>query len=239
VIALIADLHLQAGNPATLMQAIKFLDWATGRCERLYILGDLFEYWLGDDCPLPGLHSFEQSLTSLSKAGCNVTIMHGNRDFLLGDSFCKSVGAQLERADTLKVKFEQRTAVLLHGDTLCTDDVAYQQARLQLRNADWQNSFLALPFEARKQQAQALRQQSKNDSAAKTEDIMDVNLSAAQHLAKQENSNLLIHGHTHRPDWHKEQKIDRVVLGDWHKDGAYVALYDKGELSLTHWPFDR
>lgn len=239
MIAIIADLHLQADTPATLAQAVNFLDWAEGRCEQLYILGDLFEYWLGDDAPLPGLSRFDTALKSLSDSGCQITLMHGNRDFLLGEKYCKSVGAQLERADTRKIQLGTRTALLLHGDTLCTDDTDYQQARQLLRSAEWQNNFCALPIETRKQQALALRRQSQNDSASKTEDIMDVNTTAAIVLAKSEQIDLLIHGHTHRPDWHKVHDFDRVVVGDWHANGAYVALYDNQEISLKHWPFDR
>lgn len=235
MIAFIADLHLQDSTPDTIAQAVGFTDWAKGRCERLYILGDLFEYWLGDDHPLPGLEGFNTGLKNLSESGCSITVMHGNRDFLLGEGYCHHIGARLERADTLAVQLGEHSALLLHGDTLCTDDTDYQQARLLLRNPRWQKEFSSLSFEVRKEHAQALRRQSKDSSTHKTEDIMDVNSAAAETLATAQNADLLIHGHTHRPFVHEMQNHRRVVLGDWHPTGGYIALYDKGEVSLQHW----
>lgn len=237
MIAFIADLHLQQEQAETTQQAIEFLNWANGRCEQLFIIGDLFEYWLGDDAPLPGLERFDQSLKALSNSGCTVTIMHGNRDFLLGAHYADSVGAKLESRDVLEVMLGERKATVLHGDTLCTDDTAYQQARLILRSKPWQAKFLSSPLSDRKAQAVALRQQSKDDSAGKSEQIMDVNEAVAAELCKSTNTDLLIHGHTHRPEHHRKPDYERVVLGDWHSDGAYVALYDNDELSLKHWPF--
>lgn len=235
--AFIADLHLEAGAPEELAQAIDFLAWAKGRCKRLYILGDLFEYWLGDDSPLPGLALFEQALRELSTAGCSVCIMHGNRDFLLGEAFCHSVGATLIREDAVTITLGQRRALLLHGDTLCSDDSDYQQARNILRSPGWQQQFLSLTPPERRLQAQALRQQSKDNSRQKSEQIMDVNATTVDAAAEQYDVDLIIHGHTHRPCWHKEGNRDRVVVGDWHKNGAEVALYHNQTLVLQHWPF--
>lgn len=237
MIAFIADLHLQQDQPETLKQAVAFVDWAKGRCKHLYILGDLFEYWLGDDHPLPGLERFDEHLQALSDAGCVITILHGNRDFLLGEDYAQRIGATLVRDDSIKITLGERKAVALHGDTLCTDDTAYQQARLLLRSDAWQKQFTALPLETRKAQALALRQQSKNDSATKSEEIMDINEVAAENLCADEQIDLLIHGHTHRPQQHIKQQYERVVLGDWSPDGAYVLLYDNNEISFKHWPF--
>lgn len=238
MIAFIADLHLQQGQPETLKQAVAFVDWAKGRCKHLYILGDLFEYWLGDDHPLPGLESFDAHLKALSNTGCAITIMHGNRDFLLGEDYAQRVGATLVRNDHIEIMLGDRKAIALHGDTLCTDDTSYQQARLLLRSDAWQKQFTALPLATRKAQALALRQQSKNDSATKSEEIMDINDAVAATLCITEQTDLLIHGHTHRPDRHIGQQYERVVLGDWNSDGAYVLLYDNSEFSFKHWPFD-
>ncbi len=235
--AFIADLHLQAEAPDELAQALSFLDWAKGRCGRLYILGDLFEFWLGDDNPLPGLESLQESLGDLSRAGCAITVMHGNRDFLIGEQFCADIGATLAREDERIVMLGDRKALVLHGDTLCTDDLEYQKARLSLRNPQWQQQFLALPPPTRLAQAQAMRQQSKDSSQQKTETIMDVNACTVAARAADHQVDLLIHGHTHRPHWHSEPGLDRVVVGDWHRHGAEVALYDGQKLALKHWPF--
>lgn len=237
MIAFIADLHLQRDQPDTLEQAVAFVDWAKGQCKHLYILGDLFEYWLGDDHPLPGLERFDEHLRALSDAGCAITIMHGNRDFLLGDQYAQRIGATLVRDDCIKIMLGEHKAAVLHGDTLCTDDTNYQQARLLLRSDAWQKKFTALPLETRKAQALALRQQSKNDSAAKSEEIMDINEAAAANFCTDEKIDLLIHGHTHRPQQHFKQQYQRVVLGDWSPEGAYVLLYDNNEISFKHWPF--
>ncbi len=239
MIAFIADLHLQHEHSETTLQAISFLDWACENCSQLYILGDLFEYWLGDDCPLPGLDDFHSALSRLTGSGCTVTLMHGNRDFLLGDAYCKSVGAELIREDTVKVQLGQRPALLLHGDTLCTDDTSYQKARTLLRTTQWQQNFTSLPFDERIKQAQSLRKQSQDDTGEKSAEIMDVNAEASKALATRAKVSLLIHGHTHRPFWHKTENHDRVVVGDWHANGADVALYNNGKLSLKHWPFKR
>ena len=238
MIAFIADLHLQQDQPETLKQAVAFVDWAKGRCQHLYILGDLFEYWLGDDHPLPGLERFDAHLKALGDTGCAITIMHGNRDFLLGEEYAQRVGATLVRDDSIKIMLGEREAVVLHGDTLCTDDTAYQQARLLLRSNAWQKQFTALPLETRKTQALDLRQQSRNDSAAKSEEIMDINEDAAANLCTSEQIDLLIHGHTHRPHQHIKQQYERVVLGDWSSGGAHVLLYDNNQISFKHWPFD-
>jgi len=236
MIGFIADLHLQQGEPETLEQAVAFLDWANGRCTQLYILGDLFEYWLGDDCPLPGLEAFDSALLALSKSGCDVVLMHGNRDFLLGEAYAERTQSRLVRADTLALTLGSKQAVLLHGDTLCTDDTSYQQARLVLRTSEWQSQFTALSFEERKQQALALRRQSQNDSADKSETIMDVSAQAVQQLIDISNADLMIHGHTHRPNWHTDASVDRIVLGDWSPQGGKVAIFENDKLSLSQWP---
>lgn len=234
--AFIADLHLQREQDQTLRQALDFLAWAQGRCEQLFILGDLFEYWLGDDSPQPGLQAFDAALRQLARGGCAITLLHGNRDFLLGEDYCTGVGARLVRDDTLMVELGGRRALLLHGDTLCSDDLAYQAARVQLRSRDWQAQFCALPVEARREQALALRRRSRDDSADKPEQIMDVTEASAAALCAEHGVDLLIHGHTHRPHWHQLPNYERVVLGDWSSGGAVVALYDNHKLQLKQWP---
>ena len=262
-ILVIADLHLQSAEPDTLALALAFFKQAQG-ARHLYIIGDLFEYWLGDDClesdscsseslardslskeawsdefrsgelqPVPDaleetISCVVTALSSLSRSGTAITLMHGNRDFLLGDAFAKEIGATLIRDDVLALN----KVVLMHGDTLCTDDVEYQQFRAQVRDVDWQADFLAKPLSEREAIATAMRSGSKNASQHKSNAIMDVNDVAVDQVFSQFGCQQLIHGHTHRPAIHQRESGTRVVVGDWHADHAMVGIVDDGEIEL-------
>ena len=255
-ILVIADLHLQSAEPDTLALALSFFEQARG-AQHLYILGDLFEYWLGDDCLSDQAHpdhvppgqahsdnihsgpsadtvaSVITGLSALSQSGTPITLMHGNRDFLLGEAFADKIGATLDRNDVLALA--QLGIVLMHGDTLCTDDVEYQQFRMLVRDTNWQSTFLAKPVIEREAIATALRSGSKDASQQKTMAIMDVNADAVEQVFKQFGCQYLIHGHTHRPAIHqvdtqqqqvatRQNAATRVVVGDWHADHAMVGV---------------
>lgn len=188
----------------------------------MYILGDLFEYWLGDDAGIPAHARFIDALAQLSQFGCGLTVMLGNRDFLLGDDFAKAACAHLVTHDQLSVQLGDSKAVLMHGDTLCTDDTDYQKFRSLVRQAAWQESFLGHSIEERVQQAQALRKASMDANAHKQSKIMDVNVESVSHCVQDAQCSVLIHGHTHRPATHNLPALNatRYVVGDWHPTHA-------------------
>ena len=185
-------------------------------------MGDLFEYWLGDDAGIPAHARFIEALSQLGQHGCALTVMLGNRDFLLGEEFAKACDATLIRDDQLLVQLDDSQAVLMHGDTLCTDDTDYQKFRGLVRQAAWQKSFLAHSIEERVRQAQALRQASIDANAHKQTEIMDVNADAVNRCIADTQCSVLIHGHTHRPAIHSLAAADatRYVVGDWHPSHA-------------------
>lgn len=232
----ISDLHLDPARSETIELSLRFLNHVKG-AQALYIIGDLFEYWLGDDAADPALISVYDAMAAVSASGTNVHLMHGNRDFLLGEAFAKRVGAQLHREDHLIVNVSDKRFSLLHGDTLCTDDVDYLKLRAMVRDAQWQAQFLALSINERIAQAQALRDKSREAMATKVAGIMDVNAHAVSEHCANHPSDCLIHGHTHRPFDHPatDEPVSayrRLVLGDWKTDHAMVGLFDGSELSL-------
>ena len=221
----ISDLHLCSSRPAITRQFIDFLQVIAGDVEALYILGDLFEYWAGDDDLDDPSHSdIIAALSALTATGTQVFFMHGNRDFLLGEDFSRKTGITLLHDPTLLTLYGKRV-LLSHGDTLCTDDVAYQAFRQQVREPTWQTEFLSQSLAARKAQIEALRQRSEEEKSQKTESIMDVNAEAVSELLRQyDYPELLIHGHTHRPARHEVEvdghHCERWVLGDWYDQGS-------------------
>lgn len=230
----ISDLHLDPANTQTVHLAIKYL--ATARSARaLFIVGDLFEYWLGDDAGDPRLQNIVDALSATSASGCEVHLMHGNRDFLLGEQFARTIGAQLHREDHIKLTLNTMTISLMHGDTLCTDDIDYLKLRTMVRDPKWQQQFLALSIDERIAQAQALRDKSREAVAAKSTGIMDVNAQAVAKHCAEHSCDCLVHGHTHRPADHNSSSgadTRRIVLGDWKTDHAMVARFDGGQLGL-------
>lgn len=231
----IADLHLDSAQPQTYELALKFFNQVTG-ADALYILGDLFEYWIGDDAGIQMHSDIVQSLTALSQRGCPVTLMHGNRDFLLGEKFASATQATLVRDDELLITLDDQPALLMHGDTLCIDDKPYQTFRKQVRDRHWQNAFLAKSIDERIAYATHLREQSRQLSADKTQELMDVDERQVQSRFAATGCNTLIHGHTHRPNVHADTSsgCTRWVVGDWHSSGAKYVVHDASGYQLNH-----
>ena len=229
----IADLHLDPQRFDTNALALKFLSQAH-TAQQLFILGDLFEYWIGDDAGLVFYEPVIQSLRQLSETGCRVTVLLGNRDFLLGQEFAQETGSVLVTDDELLINLAGSHVLLMHGDTLCTDDKDYQAFREKVRHPIWQHKFLALSVDERNEQAQAMRIQSTRAGARKVARIMDVNQQQVLRRLRAQKCVTMIHGHTHRPDLHQLPLPDgrRFVVGDWHPDHAVYVLHDGSSLSL-------
>ena len=234
-ILFISDLHLEESRPDIARTLLQFLDVNSGHCDALYILGDLFETWIGDDEESILIDEIASALNRFHIAGPSIYLMHGNRDFLMGNIFANRCGAELiEGPRTLYT--EAGPIVLLHGDTLCTDDHEYMQFRKQVRQEDWQRKFLAKPLGERRVFAERAREMSRQSTAVKDDYIMDVNPQAVENLLVEFQHNILLHGHTHRPDIHeltlakpinKLNQGKRVVLGDWGKKAWYAEIKDK------------
>jgi UDP-2,3-diacylglucosamine hydrolase len=221
---IISDLHLCSHNPHTTRLLHRFMQHSAPGAEALYILGDLFEYWAGDDDLTSPFHvEITSALRALSDQGTRLFIMHGNRDFLMAQELAQSCNATLLNDPTLLDLYGTPT-LLSHGDALCTDDKAYQEFRQQVRNTAWQQQFLALPLTQRKAQIEKLREQSKSEKQHKSMSIMDVNLEAVNQLLRAHRYPRLIHGHTHRPARHlhhlDEHTCVRWVLGDWDRQAS-------------------
>ena len=219
---------------------LSLLENLAPRYDNLWILGDFVEYWLGDDAYDGSLETVFDAMTALSKTGTRIRVLFGNRDFLLGDNFAARTGSEVISDDSVVVEDAGRKLVLLHGDTLCTDDTGYQALRKMLRNPAFIAQILGKPVPDRVQQAMALREQSRTETAVKSDEIMDVNPQTVADVMQASGADLMIHGHTHRPAIHQAPESGlsvRVVLGDWNETGAKVAtLSNDGELELTHWP---
>jgi len=235
----ISDLHLCPSRPAITTQFLKFLKSTAPNAESLYILGDFFEYWAGDDDLYDETHaSIISGLKTLSRTQTKLYFMHGNRDFLLGQKFADATGINL-LSDPVLLDCYGKRILLTHGDMFCTDDVSYQEFRRQVRNPDWQNSFLRQPLTIRKAQIEALRKQSETAKSTKAESIMDVNPDAVAAMIREHQfPELLIHGHTHRPAKHMLEidghHCERWVLGDWYEQGSYLILDENGCHSINN-----
>ena len=229
----ISDLHLCEERPDITQLFDRFIDEVAPAAERLYILGDLFEFWIGDDQldidPLA--RRVAAKLSTLSGKGTQCFFMHGNRDFLIGERFANEAGLEI-LADPTRIEIGDVNVLLMHGDTLCTDDVAYQSFRAQVRGPAWQQTILAKPITERVALAHSLRSQSDIEKSMKAEAIMDVNADAVATTFRQYEYPVLVHGHTHRPARHEHQveghACVRFVLRDWHAVGGYLA-YGLGE----------
>lgn len=230
----IADLHLCQQHPEITERFVRFCREQASQADKLYILGDLFEYWLGDDTIDDIAQTVQTELKQLSDSGCQCYFMAGNRDFLLGESFADSCDLTLLQEPHI-IDLYDRPALLVHGDAECTDDVAYQKARQQLRDPQWQQQFLAMPIEKRIEFAQQARQQSREHTGQANIAIMDVNQNAIQSLFKQHNVDLLIHGHTHRPAVHQYEKKTRIVMGDWHLQTHYLEATPTNLRLINYW----
>jgi UDP-2,3-diacylglucosamine hydrolase len=221
----ISDLHLRAGDAETLRRFVELMDGDARAAREVYILGDLFEAWIGDDDDDPSLVPIIDALARLTRAGVPCAVMHGNRDFLLGARFSAMTGCRL-LGDYERISPFGEPVLLTHGDLLCTDDTRYLTLRGQLRNADWQRDFLAKSLAARRQIASDLRQMSATEIAAKSEYIMDVNQATVEGTMRDFDVTLLLHGHTHRPAVHRfmldGRPATRIVLGAWHERPSIV-----------------
>ena len=221
----ISDLHLDASRPEITALFLQFLRGQARDAEALYILGDLFEAWLGDDDPDPHHAGVMQAIRGLVDSGIPVHFMHGNRDFLIGAGFASHTGVHLLPDPTL-VQLHGTPTLLMHGDTLCTDDVEYQQFRKYARDPERQQAFLASPLEQRRAFVAQARAASGLSTAQKPDEIMDVNQQTVEAVMRQHGVDCLIHGHTHRPGIHRfrsegRQKT-RYVLGDWYHQGSML-----------------
>ncbi|HEX7029203.1 MAG TPA: UDP-2,3-diacylglucosamine diphosphatase [Gammaproteobacteria bacterium] len=230
----ISDLHLDAARPHATELFLAFLRENTNDTDALYILGDLFEAWLGDDDPDPHHARVQDAMRALTDTGVAGFFMHGNRDFLVGERFAARTGFTLLDDPAVIDLFGQRT-LLMHGDTLCTDDVNYQKVRTMFRDPDWQREFLAQPLEARQAFANSARAESKAAQAGLAMDIMDVNRDAVDAAFLEHGLARLIHGHTHRPGVQtyllEGKPRQRIVLGDWYEQGSVLTATPDG-LSL-------
>lgn len=225
----ISDLHLCQSRPSIQAQFLAFLQGTARQAQSLFILGDLFEYWAGDDDLTDPFNStVVAALLGLTHAGVSLFLIHGNRDFLLSDAFAQATGAQC-LDDPSVLELYGRRVLLGHGDIWCTDDVAYQDFRQQVRNPAWQAQFLSQPLAARKAQIETLRLRSESEKSQKSMAIMDVNPQAIEALFRDfDYPPLMIHGHTHRPAKHLLQvdghACERWVLGDWYEQGSCLRL---------------
>lgn len=223
----ISDLHLDAKRPAITRAFLQFLTGEAQAAKSLYILGDLFEAWIGDDDDAPLAVEVQAALKAYSAQGKQLFFMAGNRDFLVGEAFCANTGATL-LTDPTPIDLYGRPTLLLHGDTLCTDDVEYQAFRAQARNPAWQAPLLAQPLPVRRQLAEKIRAETSSLAAMKAEDIMDVNKAEVDKAMAETATSLMIHGHTHRPARHAVQAGERIVLGDWNSHLWYAEASPDG-----------
>lgn len=238
-ILFISDLHLSEERPHTTAAFLAFLESTGRQAGQLFILGDLFDAWVGDDDDRPLVVSVASALAKLSADGTDVYFQHGNRDFLLGQAYADRCGMVLLPA--LYVLSLGGTACLLaHGDQFCTDDAAYQQFRQMVRNPEWQTQFLRRDLQERRQIAADLRSRSREANSMKPQDIMDVAPQAVNEALQQAGVQGVLHGHTHRPACHHVGHLgvqgERYVLGDWDR-GGWIARWRAGKgLALEQWP---
>ena len=235
---LISDLHLDESRPDITRAFFDFLKGPAAGAEALYILGDFFEVWIGDDDDAPLVAEVAQQLQEYAAAGTKVFLMHGNRDFLLGEAFARRCGAEL-LADPSLVELAGQPVLLMHGDSLCTLDQEYMAFREQARNPQWQQALLAKPLQERRQIAAQIRAVSKSMNSRKAEDIMDVTPEEVVRVMQEHQVHTLIHGHTHRPARHHleldGEPAERIVLGDWGELGWCIRA-DADCIELIHWP---
>jgi len=232
----LSDLHLEDEAPERTEWLLNLLAGPARKSEAIYILGDLFEYWIGDDALSATAQRVASAMAKLRAAGVACYFMHGNRDFLLGEKYAALAGLEL-LPEAYTVDLYGTPTLLLHGDTLCTDDTEYQAFRQQSRNPAWQASMLALPVPQRIQLAQNARAASEKHLASATMDIMDTNAEAVCKAFRTYKVSRMIHGHTHRPALHQidlgDEQAERYVLADWYTEGSYLEVSAEGITSRT------
>ena len=234
----ISDLHLEDNRPQTTTLLTDFLRGPASKADALYILGDLFEYWIGDDVLSDTAQRVADKLAELGSRGVPCYFMHGNRDFLVGPGYAQRAGLQL-LPQTFVADIYDTPTLLLHGDTLCTDDLEYQAFRQQVQTPDFADRFLQLPIAQRQQMAHKARDASKQHTAnMAAADIMDVNEMAVRKAFLAHGVQRMIHGHTHRPAFHQHDlgaglTGKRLVLSDWHNTGSYLRVAPQEYQLLT------
>lgn len=223
----IADLHLCEQQPQITRSFIKFCREQARHAQALYILGDFFEYWLGDDALDQTALLVQKELRELNQLGVQLFFMAGNRDFLLGEQYAEQCGMKLLEEPTV-IDLYGEQVLLIHGDAQCTDDKPYQEVRSMFRNKDWQQQFLSKSIEERIVFAEQARQKSQEHTQHTASEIMDVNSNAINELFKSHHVKTMIHGHTHRPAIHQNNQLKRIVLGDWHHQISYLLVNESG-----------
>ncbi|ANI28391.1 UDP-2,3-diacylglucosamine hydrolase [Yersinia entomophaga] len=235
----IADLHLSVQEPAITAGFLRFLQREAIHANALYILGDLFEAWIGDDDPLPLYRQVASALKDLHHRGIPCYFIHGNRDFLVGKRFAAESGMML-LPEEQTLELYGRKILILHGDTLCTDDADYQHFRRRVHNPIIQWLFLSLPLSWRLRIAASMRKNSQQNNKDKSEAIMDVNNAAVIDAFQRNGVEWMIHGHTHRPAIHPlklaDKTVHRAVLGAWHVEGSMICVTPEA-IELIEFPF--
>jgi UDP-2,3-diacylglucosamine hydrolase len=226
--AFISDLHLSRDRPDATRVFLEFLSQVACKADGLYILGDLFEYWAGDDDLRDAFNrSIATGLAATVSGGVPVMLMHGNRDFLMSSTFAGAAGARL-LPDPTTVDLYGIQTLLMHGDTLCTEDRRYQSFRRRVRNPLWQNLFMLQPLSWRRAEIERARRVSESQKRTKSAQIMDVTPAAVTQALRESNCTRLIHGHTHRPARHEHvvdgRRCERWVLSDWYQTGQYLRV---------------
>ena len=237
----VSDVHLGDDSTPAIGQFLAFLATHAARAEALYILGDLFESWVGDDDRSETAQRVCAALEDLSARGLPCFVLHGNRDFLLGSGFCERTGAVL-LSDPVVAELDGERVLITHGDALCTDDHSYQELRSIVRRTDLQRRFLALPLAHREVLANEVRAGSRRHIARTVPTIMDVNPGAVERAFRAAGVRRMIHGHTHRPGVH-DLTVDgasaqRIVLGAWYEQGSYLSV-ERGSYTLRSLPRER
>ncbi|WBL58390.1 UDP-2,3-diacylglucosamine diphosphatase [Stutzerimonas stutzeri] len=231
MILLISDLHLEEERPDITRAFLHFLATRATQAEALYILGDFFEVWIGDDAMTPFQESIAGALRALSERGVRIYLMHGNRDFMLGQTFCHKAGCKL-LADPSVVQLCGEPVLLMHGDSLCTRDEGYMRLRRLLRNPLSLFVLRNLPLATRRKLARKLRNESRTQTRMKASDIIDVTPELIPGVLAEHRVRTLIHGHTHRPATHdlevNGQPAKRIVLGDWDRQGWALQVDENG-----------
>lgn len=228
----IADVHIAPERPDIMAAFVDFCDQTARTAGAVYILGDLFEVWVGDDDDDEAWQPAIDALARLTRAGVRVYFMHGNRDFLVGDAFAAATGVEL-LDDPVLIELHGMPTLLSHGDILCTDDTSHQAFRQQVRSPQWRREFLDRPLPERRQIAARMRADSRDSVQGKPTEVMDVNPRAVVTALREYGADRMIHGHTHRPDRHEHlvdgRRVERWVLGDWYDQRSVLEL-DNGKV---------
>lgn len=230
----ISDLHLCEERPDITAALLDYLRGDARQTQNLFVLGDLFEVWIGDDATSPLIEKIITAFKELSNTGVKLYFCHGNRDFLIGERFSQQTGFTL-LGDTHEIDICGQPTLVMHGDTLCSDDKDYLAFREMVRNPIWQQELLSKSIEERLTIAKHLRSQSQQAATVKSMQIMDVNPTTVEETFKNNHVSMIVHGHTHRPAIHQLEGNIRIVLGDWDKQ-AWLFRVDKNNFELKHWP---